>query len=131
MNSKRLNLCTSVRLALSNMGVSTVAVVNAINGVIGQAKCTKHVAKLGAGSVTKKTYGVTESESKKWELPKCIVTTFDAWHSKIEAADKVAPMTEALVIPEMFKDWLLKFKTSEPTPEPSNAEDFANHIGEQ
>lgn len=117
ISSKRLNLIPCVREALVAMGISSVQVVNAINGILEEAKRTKHVAKLGAGRVTKKAYSVTESESSTWQLPKCIVTTFDAWHSKLEAADKVAPMTEAVPIPVVFHDWLNKFKVEQPKEE--------------
>jgi hypothetical protein len=109
MTSKRLNLVVSVRLALIDMGVSSVRVVNAINGVIGEAKLEKHTSKLGAGTVSKRGYSVTEAENKKWVLPRCIVTTFDSWHSAIERADKIAPMTEATAIPVLFHEWLKKF----------------------
>ncbi len=116
MTSKRINLVECVRLALGDMGVSSVSVVNAINGVLAEAEKAGHKAKLGAGSVSKKAYKVVESNSITWALPRCVVTTFDAWHSKIEAADKVAPMTGAIAIPELFKEWLLKFKTPVETP---------------
>lgn len=119
VEAKRLNLCDCVRLSVLQMGVSTVAVVNAINGVIGEAKLAKPAElKMGAGRVTKSKYNVSGSVSLKWQLPKCVVTTFDAWHSAIEKADKVAPMTEPVPIPKMFHEWLLKFKTTGADEEP-------------
>lgn len=112
-----MNLCAPVRVALGKMGVSTVIVINAINGVLGQATLDKR-GELKAGRTTKgseskpSVYKVTES-GNVWTTPACVVTRFDTWHGKIEAANKYSPF-DCVSIPEEFEAWLIKLKSSMP-----------------
>ena len=136
ITAQRENLIPCVRKALAAMGVSTVNVVNAINGELAQAECIKHDAAMGDGKTSKGTktkesaYTVTERESAKWKLKPSIVTAFDTWHCLLAKADNFA-WIDTVTIPECFIPWLMKFSSKPLQAEPSRKEDFATHVGEQ
>lgn len=119
MQAQRLNLCLPVRLTLIAMGVSTVKVTNAVNGELNRLTVVKAEAKLGAGSAkTPKNkahrFTVTETQSVKYEGKLTLPLLFDAWHSKVEAANKLAPF-DSIGIPKCFVEWLGKFKADAET----------------
>ena len=137
MNSKRINYVTCVREALAKMGVSVVAVINAVNGEYVRASIIK-AGKMGAPKHTKATKKkvsvckISETGSR-YECPRTIVTEFDDWAMRIEKADELATIPE-IEIPAMFHAWLIKFRPATPETkqgEPNHTEDFANHTGEQ
>jgi predicted small secreted protein len=111
MKATRLNLCTPVRLALIAMGVSTVKTVNAVNAALGQLKSVKDEAKLGGSSIQakKETFSVTETESHKYQGKITPPLYFDAWHTAIDKANKLAAF-ESVDIPKCFREWLANFK---------------------
>ena len=111
---KRINLVSCVRAALIEQGISTVKVVDAVNSAIGGLEAIKATDKLGAGSVTKKAYKVTHAVSTQYGGKITMPLLFDAWHSKIEAACKVA-VFDTVGIPAVFKDWLAKMAKTEKT----------------
>lgn len=118
MQAKRINLILPVRQALIDAGISTVRVVNAVNAELGALEATGGTLKLGSGTVTKKAYRVTETVSTKFEGRKTVPLVFDAWHSKLEAAFKVARF-ETVGLPVVCKEWLEKMKA---TPEEQEKE---------
>lgn len=116
---KRLNLIDCVRAALIEQGLSTVAVVNAVNAELGRLECESKKAKLGQGSVTKKAYKVSNTITEKYSGAITMPLLFDAWHCKLEACNKVAAIP-GITIPEIFQEWLGKMKEASTT-EPVNA----------
>jgi hypothetical protein len=112
MNAKRINLVECVRVSLTEAGYSTVKVVNAVNAELGRLAVTKggSEAKLGDGRVTKTEYRVTEDlGSVAYKGGKTPGLVFDAWHSAIAKANKVAEM-DAAPIPAHFSAWLQSMK---------------------
>ena len=132
----RLNYCVAVLNALHAMGVSSVKVVNAVNGVVAKAEVIKHDATLGAPTVTKETKkreSVTRyvsSEKMTVEAPTCVVTRFDKWATLIGVAAKFSHF-DKVSIPEEFTRWLMKFAPEPLNATPENTEEFAAHTGEQ
>lgn len=112
---KRINLIACVRSALTAAGLSTVKVVNAVNAALGQLELQGKSDKLGVGSVTKKAYKVTNTVTMKYSGAISMPLLFDAWHCKLEAANKIAEIP-AITIPEVFMEWLGAMK-SEADPE--------------
>ena len=133
ITAKRLSLCPCVRMALEDLSISTVSVVNAINGVLAKSKLVdgSFEAGLKDGKTTKGTkekdpvYKVWESSKAQWTLPVCVVTRFDTWHCMIEKASKYAFIGK-IQLPDEFLPWLLKFQSlPNPQAEPAHKEDFA------
>lgn len=105
--AKRINLVEPVRTALEDAGISTVLVVSAINAALGELDKTKEEHKTGAGRVTKTDYKVSESVTLGWMGKRTAPLEFDAWHSAIEKAHKIASF-DTIAIPAMFTVWLQK-----------------------
>src|SRR5262245_59800621 len=120
---QRYNLVTPVRAALIAGGYSTYLVVNAINAALGELDKTKESDKLGVGSSTRKgtKYSVTNTVSQKFEGKMTMPLLFDAWHCKVEAANKVASF-DSIELPGIFNDWLGKMKKREGDSEETLAE---------
>lgn len=116
MNAKRLNLIGCVRAALEQAGYSTVKVVNAVNSALGQLDVIGSESKLGTGSVSKKGYRVSESTTTKYSGAVNVPLHFDAWHSAMAKADKVAEM-DTVSIPAVFTAWLQSMKVDAPKAE--------------
>lgn len=109
MKAKRLNLCVAVRNSLINMELSTVKVVNAVNSALGELEARSEESKLGDGRVTKSEYKVTETTTSKYAGQKTTLPLlFDAWHSQVAKAEKIASF-ETIELPGIFKQWLEKF----------------------
>jgi len=104
---KRLNLISCVRTALEVRGISTVAVVNAVNAELGRLEKLSSQQKLGTGSVTKKAYKVTNTVTEKFTGAITAPLHFDAWHCKLEAANKLAEIP-TIEIPTLYTPWLEK-----------------------
>ncbi len=111
MKANRINLVTPVRVALIELGISTVQVVDAVNADLGNLTGEVTNEKTGAGRTVEKGthYAVSTSQSVKHTGKLTMPLLFDAWHSKIEAANKVASF-ERVEIPRIFGDWLAKMK---------------------
>lgn len=109
MNSKRLNLIGAVRAGLEAAGYSTVKVVNAVNSALGQLQETGSESKLGDGKAGKGTYKVSESTVTKYAGEINEPLRFDAWHSAVTKANKIAEM-DSVAIPAVFGPWLQKMK---------------------
>lgn len=109
MKAQRLNLCTVVRNSILLAGYSSVKVVNAVNAALGALEAHSEEGKLGDGRVTKSEYKVTETVTLKYKGDKATAPLlFDAWHSAIAKAEKIASF-ESLVLPGVFIQWLDKF----------------------
>lgn len=126
MKSNRLNLCVAVRNTLRLGGYSTVKTVNAVNAALGELEVsgTKRNTKLGDGRITKTAYKVTETETIGETFSGSSATVplrFDAWHSAIAKAEKIAAM-ESVTLPGIFVDWLNGFAKCE-SKEEANTED--------
>lgn len=109
MAASRINLVNPVRVSLINSGYSTVKVVNAVNAALGQLNSKGSEAKTGAGSVSKDIYKVSVSTVEKFTGTKTIPLQFDAWHSAIAKAHKVAEF-DCVDLPAEFSPWLEKMK---------------------
>lgn len=120
MAAKRLNLCVPVRSALVNSGISTVKVVNAVNAALGALDVKGSDSKTGDGKVSKEGYKVTVTDTTKYAGPKCDPLVFDAWHSAIARAYKVAEF-ECVDLPTGLTPWLESMKAESPAPEPAKA----------
>lgn len=115
-NMQRINLITPVRTALLNSGYSSVKVVAAINSALGELKVAKSTERLGDGSMSRKgKYGVTNVVSEKYEGKYSMPLLFDAWHSKLASAHKVAEF-DGIDLPAVFSEWLDKMKVVTPVP---------------
>jgi len=120
MKANRINLVAPVRQALIDAGYSTVKVVAAVNAELGNLGGEISAAKLGGGRATGKLteYAVSESVTTKYTGKLTDGLHFDAWHTKIEAAEKVAQFRH-VDIPGQFVDWLNKFAKADVQPLPS------------
>lgn len=118
MKPNRLNLCNVVRNSLTDAGYSTVKVVSAVNAALGEVEMIGETGKIGDGSVTKSAYKITVSASYKFEGKKTLPLVFDAWHSKVHAAEKIAE-SDTIAIPGIFKPWLDKFAKSKVEEQPA------------
>lgn len=124
MVTKRFNLCSAVRNALQEQGISTVRVVDAVNAALADTEVVSTEGKLGDGKVTKATknqpswFKVTETVSIKRRGTVSAPLLFDAWHSAVAKAEKIASF-EAIELPDVFADWLAKMK--EPAKEEQSA----------
>lgn len=109
MAASRINLVNPVRQALINSGYSTVKVINAVNAALGQLASKGSEAKTGNGSLSKDTYKVSVTSTEKFVGTRTVPLAFDAWHSAIERAHKIAQF-ECVDLPEVFNEWLEKMK---------------------
>lgn len=105
----RVNLCKPIREACHRNGISTVALISALNAALGETKLTSEETTNGAGRVTKEMYRTSASVSLKYHGARTKPLEFDAWHSAIERANKIAEF-DSVELPDMFKDWLSSFK---------------------
>ena len=105
----RLNLVNPVRVALELGGYSTVRVVNAVNAALGQLEKVSSESKSGNGSVSKGMFKVSETLTIKYKGERNDPLDFDAWHSAIARANKIAEF-ESVSLPVRFNDWLAKLK---------------------
>lgn len=112
MKPNRINLIPAVRRGLIASGYSTTKVVNAVNAALGEIKLESTSDKTGDGKVTKDSYKVTVTGTFKYTNEKTAPLLFDAWHSAIAKADKIASM-EAVEIPSFFVANWLKFAKSD------------------
>jgi hypothetical protein len=121
MKANRINLVAPVRQALINAGYSTVKVVSAVNAELGKLGGEVSAAKLGGGRLTGKAteYRVSESVTTAYSGKLTDGLHFDAWHTKIESANKVAEF-ETVAIPARFLPWLNKFATADKEPAPAS-----------
>jgi len=119
MNSRRINLIGCVRAGLETAGLSTVKVVDAVNSALGQLDEVGSESKLGGGSVGKGTYKVSETTQTKYKGALNAPLLFDAWHSAMAKANKIAEIDE-VDIPAVFGPWLQKMKLVE-APAPAEA----------
>jgi hypothetical protein len=120
---ERINLVSPVRVALVEAGVSSVLVVSAVNAALGELEMVRRSERTGSGTVSKSNYSVSISISERFTGKRTMPLLFDAWHSKIEAANKVAAF-DRVAIPSTFEDWLAKFRkpAMETTPAQAPAE---------
>lgn len=110
----RLNLVVPVRCALEASGYSTVRVVNAVNAALGQLEKISSESKSGHGSVSKGMFKASETLTIKYKGERNDPLDFDAWHSAIAKAHKIAEF-DTVGIPVRFVEWLEKMR------EPVNA----------
>lgn len=107
-------------------GISTVAVVNAVNAAQQEAKLVKTEAKLGDGKSKDKgaVYEANETIKNKWQSAMNVPLLFDVWHSAQQKAEAIATMSQG-TIPRVFEDWLnskgFKAKKEEQEQEPVKA----------
>lgn len=117
MKATRLNLITPVRTALKDAGISTVRLVNAVNAALGELKPKSSESKLGDGKIGPKSsgspYKVTETEATKYEGPVNAPLLFDAWHSALAKAEKIATF-DTVALPGVLSTWLEKLKAKTP-----------------
>lgn len=111
MKPNRLNLCGAVRRSLIAGSISTVKVVSAVNSELGKIELTDSAEKTGDGRVTKQEYKVSVSASFKYTGKRTIPLLFDAWHSAIARAEKIATF-DRVDIPGIFSEWLANFKAT-------------------
>lgn len=102
-----------MRAALIERGVSTVRVCDAINSALGALEIEKRKVSLGAGSITKRNYSVTETEARKYGGARNVCLDFDAFNGMVEKLEKKFP-TFSLTIPEQFHSWLDKMLEVKP-----------------
>lgn len=117
----RYNLIKCVRAALAARNISVVRVCDAINASLGQLSVKEKSTKLGTGSARmpkKGDWSYTVSYSERHKLVGSLTDPlrFDAWHSKVEGACKVAEI-EVIGIPAIFDEWLQKFERTDTVPE--------------
>jgi len=106
MKPARINLCLPVFNSVATLGYSTVAVVNAVNASLCDVKLSENPEeKIGDGRLTKTAYKVSGSIAYKWEGQINTPRRFDAWHSKVAAANKIAEF-ESVGIPSEFIKWM-------------------------
>lgn len=103
---QRYNLCETVRELLVSQGYSTVLVVNAVNSAMGQCEEVKRSAKLGAGSLKKTTYGVSETTTVRFEGERNGALDMDAFNSAVEKIEKRLGVLKLAEFPASLKDWL-------------------------
>lgn len=110
MKANRLNLCSVVRHSLIAAGYSTVKAVNAVNAELGKLASESVTSKTGEGKANTKKgeYKVSVSETHKLAGKLNAPLLFDAWHSQIAKAEKLARF-DAVAIPGIFGEWLAKF----------------------
>lgn len=118
---RRLNLVEPVRTALLNSGVSTVKVVHAVNAALGELERKSSDDKLGAGSLNKLEYKVTNTITEKYKGAKTTPLIFDVWHGKVEACYKVANF-DCIDLPPLFSEWLSKMTIETPPAPPAITE---------
>lgn len=119
MKAQRINLVTPVRKALIESGYSTVKIVSAVNQELAKAKLVSETAKTGDGTASKDGYRVTVTGTFKYEHSKTLPVLFDAWHSAIGKADKIARF-ESVEIPPVFSKWLEFAKATKEETEAEN-----------
>jgi hypothetical protein len=118
MKASRLNLCQCVRESLILAGYSSVKVVDAVNSELAKATLVSEEAKTGDGKIKSKglEYAVTVTGTYKYIQKNTLPVTFDAWHSAVAKAEKIASM-DNVALPKLFIEWLDKFAKAELTPE--------------
>jgi len=107
MKPNRLNLCQVVREALIRDGYSSVKVTDAVNSELGKLALVSSEDKTGDGKIKSKglEYAVTVTGSFKYIGKNTLPCKFDAWHSCVSKAEKVASMP-AIELPVEFVTWL-------------------------
>src|SRR6266496_1163004 len=112
MKIKFNNLCEPVRLCLTALGVSTVAVVNAINSALGDMGLIESDGKLGNATVKAKAGLVRQRENigNVYEAKRNAPLDFKSFNDSIQRTVKLFPSFTLATLPVEFDGWIAKFK---------------------